>query len=129
VRQVGATLGVAVLGTVLTSGYRSRLDVAGLPPAAANSARSGVTAGVAVAHAAHSASLLTDVQAAFVHGLGLMLWICGGIAVLSAILGLLFLPRRAMRAPPAAMSASATASTPAVPEPIAVASFGPLEGG
>jgi hypothetical protein len=34
-RQVGATIGVAVLGTVLGSVYRSHLDVTGLPAAAA----------------------------------------------------------------------------------------------
>jgi hypothetical protein len=28
----------------------------------------------------------------FVHGLGVMLWICGGIALVGAILGLLFPP-------------------------------------
>src|SRR5438270_2818742 len=32
-RQVGATIGVAVLGTVLSSGYHARLSVAGLPDA------------------------------------------------------------------------------------------------
>jgi MFS transporter, DHA2 family, multidrug resistance protein len=93
-RQVGATIGVAVLGTVLTSGYRSHLKRTGLSAAAAGTARSGVTAGVTVAQAAHSPALLAEVRAAFVHGLGVMLWICAGIALGSAILGLLFLPRR-----------------------------------
>ena len=47
----------------------------------------------------------------FVNGMDLMLWICGGIAILSAVLGLLFLPRRATPAtrrswpPPSAGSA------------------------
>jgi MFS transporter, DHA2 family, multidrug resistance protein len=93
-RQVGATIGVAVLGTVLGSVYRAHLDVAGLPAAAAAAAKSSVVAGVAVAHALGSASLLDSVQAAFVHGLDTMLWVCGGIALASAILALAFLPRR-----------------------------------
>ncbi len=40
-RQFGSVLGVAVLGALLTSGYRARLG-AGLPPAAALSAATGV---------------------------------------------------------------------------------------
>jgi MFS transporter, DHA2 family, multidrug resistance protein len=93
-RQVGATIGVAVLGTVLASVYRAHLDVTGLPAAAAAAAKSGVVAGVGVAHALGSASLLHSVQTAFVHGVDTMLWVCGGIALASAILALIFLPRR-----------------------------------
>ncbi len=94
-RQVGATIGVAVLGTVLDSVYRSHVAVTGLPAATAATARSSVVAGVQVAHALHSAALLAAARGAFVQGLDAMLWICGGIAVVSAILALLFLPRQA----------------------------------
>jgi MFS transporter, DHA2 family, multidrug resistance protein len=100
-RQVGATIGVAVLGTVLGSVYRAHLNVAGLPAAAAAAAKSSVVAGVQVAHELGSASLLDEVRTAFVHGLDTMLWVCGGIAVVSAILALIFLPRRAYGAPAA----------------------------
>ena len=93
-RQVGATIGVAVLGTVLGSVYRAHLSLDGLPAAAAATAKSSVVAGVGVAHALGSASLLEEVQSAFVHGVDAMLWVCGGIAVASAILALIFLPRR-----------------------------------
>jgi MFS transporter, DHA2 family, multidrug resistance protein len=92
-RQVGATMGVAILGTVLNSVYRSHLVLPSLPAPAAAAARSSVVAGVTVAHAAGSPSLLLLVRAAFVHGLDTMLWVCGGIALASAILALLFLPR------------------------------------
>jgi EmrB/QacA subfamily drug resistance transporter len=98
-RQVGATIGVAVLGTVLESVYRGHLDVTGLPAAAATAAKSSVVAGVAVAHELGSAALLDSVRHAFVQGMDTMLWICGGIALASAILALLFLPRRAEGAP------------------------------
>ncbi|MFI5062641.1 MAG: MFS transporter, partial [Streptosporangiales bacterium] len=47
-RQVGATIGVAVLGTVLLSAYRDRLSLGGLPPAAAQAGRSSVAGGVGV---------------------------------------------------------------------------------
>ena len=98
-RQVGATIGVAVLGTVLDSVYRGHLDVTGLPAAAAAAAKSSVVAGVAVAHELGSAALLDSVRQAFVQGMDTMLWVCGGIALASAILALLFLPRRAEGAP------------------------------
>src|SRR5271166_1035083 len=98
-RQVGATIGVAVLGTVLNSVYRSHLAVTGLPAAAAAAAKSSVVAGVAVAHALGSAALLDAVRHAFVQGMDTMLWVCGGIALASAILALLFLPRWAEGVP------------------------------
>ena len=94
-RQVGATIGVAILGTVLNSVYRGHLDVTGLPAAVANAAKSSVVAGVAVADKLGSAALLDSVRHAFVAGMDTMLWICGGIALVSAILAVLFLPRRA----------------------------------
>jgi DHA2 family multidrug resistance protein-like MFS transporter len=94
-RQVGATLGAAILGTLLSSAYQARLDLAGLPPAAASSVRSGISGGVAVARDLGSASLLRSVDAAFVHGLDVMLWCCAGIALAAALLALAFLPRRA----------------------------------
>ncbi len=94
-RQVGATIGVAVLGTVLDSVYRSHLTVTGLPAAAAAAARSSVVAGVGVAHQLGSATLLDSARHAFVQGMDTMLWACGGIALVSAVLALIFLPRRA----------------------------------
>lgn len=97
-RQVGATIGVAVLGTVLNSAYRSHLDLNGLPAAVSDAAKSSVAAGVAVAHALRSASLLESVRTAFVHGMDIMLWTCAGIAIVSAVLALAFLPRRSGQA-------------------------------
>ncbi len=94
-RQVGATIGVAILGTVLGSVYSSHLVVTGLPAAAAAAAKSSVVAGVSAAHQLGSAALLDSVRHAFVQGMDTMLWVCGGIALASAILALIFLPRRA----------------------------------
>jgi MFS transporter, DHA2 family, multidrug resistance protein len=93
-RQVGATIGVAVLGTVLATVYRSHLDIQSLPAAAAAKAKASVVAGVGVAHALGSATLLDSARTAFVQGMATMLWACGGIAVASAVLALIFLPRR-----------------------------------
>ena len=98
-RQVGATIGVAVLGTVLDSVYRSHLAVTHLPAASAAAAQASVVEGVSIAHRLGSAALLGSARSAFVTGLDTMLWVCGGIAVASAILALLFLPRRAEGSP------------------------------
>jgi MFS transporter, DHA2 family, multidrug resistance protein len=107
--QVGATIGVAVLGTVLNNVYQARLAPAALPAPVADVAKSSVTAGVAVAHELGSAELLTAVRTAFVHGLDIMLWTCGGIALASALLALAFLPRRTRAA--AAQAESVPAGT------------------
>src|SRR6266702_926738 len=112
-RQVGATIGVAVLGTVLGSVYSSHLVVTGLPAAAAAAAKSSVVAGVAVAHTLGSAALLDSVRHAFVQGMDTMLWICGGIALASAILAFLFLPRRAEGVPGASGVPGGESATPA----------------
>src|SRR6266498_1176060 len=116
-RQVGAAIGVAVLGTVLNSVYRGGIRVTGLPAAAAAAARSSVAGGVAVAHAAGSAPLLHAVGVAYVHGMDVMLWVCAAIALASAVLGLVFLPRAAPTATAGAagtgiagMGAAATAA-------------------
>jgi DHA2 family multidrug resistance protein-like MFS transporter len=91
-RQVGATIGVAVLGTILSNGYTSGLHV----PAAVNAvARQSVAAGVGAATRLRSAQILENVRTAFTHGMDIMLITCGGIALLSAILAVMFLPRRA----------------------------------
>jgi hypothetical protein len=96
-RQVGSTIGVAVLGTVISNSYSSGVAgaAAGLPAQAGAAVRSSVGAGVGVAGRLGSSSLLDTIRSAFVHGMDLMLWTCGGIAIVSALLALLFLPRRA----------------------------------
>jgi MFS transporter, DHA2 family, multidrug resistance protein len=96
-RQVGATIGVAVLGTVISSAYRTHLaasSTAGLPPAVAGAARSSVGVGIEVARRLGSGSLLGSVRGAYVHGLDVMLWVCAAIALACALLALAFLPRR-----------------------------------
>ncbi|HEY2692557.1 MAG TPA: DHA2 family efflux MFS transporter permease subunit [Streptosporangiaceae bacterium] len=101
-RQVGATLGAAILGTVLSSAYQARLVVTGLPAAAADAAKSGVSGGVEVARSLGSASVLRSVEVAFVHGMDVMLWCCAGIALAAALLALAFLPRQSAPQPPSA---------------------------
>jgi len=109
-RQVGGTIGVAVLGTVLANVYRSHLHLtARLGPVAA-AVRRDVAGGVAVAQRLGSSALLGTVRGAYVHGLDVMLWICAGIAIASALLALAFLPRWADEAPAADEAAPGTAT-------------------
>jgi predicted MFS family arabinose efflux permease len=98
VNKVGAPFAAAILGSVLNATYRGRLDLAGAPAQVADAARESVFAGVAVARRLGSASLLDSVQAAFVHGMDGMLWVCAAIAVAGMVLALIFLPGRAAAA-------------------------------
>jgi len=50
-------------------------------------------------------------RTAFVQGMDTMLWACGGIAVASAVLALIFLPRRPDEAPAAASDATEADNT------------------
>jgi MFS transporter, DHA2 family, multidrug resistance protein len=94
-RQVGATIGVAVLGTVIATVYQSHLHLPGLPASATAAARSSLAYGVRIAAsapAADAASLLHNVRESYTSGLDVMLWICAGIAIAAAILAALFIP-------------------------------------
>jgi MFS transporter, DHA2 family, multidrug resistance protein len=117
-RQVGATIGVAILGTVLSSVYSSHLTVTGLPAATADAVKSSVAAGVGVAHQLNSAALLGSVRHAFVSGMDTMLWVCAGIALVSAILGAIFLPRRTEWAGEPAAASGALAEPGALEVPV-----------
>lgn len=96
VQKAGAPLSAAILGSVLSAAYLSRLDLAGLPAPAASAVRSSVFAGLAVARTTGSAALLGSVRSAFVHGIDAMLWVSAGLAVTGIVLALAFLPWRAM---------------------------------
>ncbi|MFD0714061.1 DHA2 family efflux MFS transporter permease subunit [Paenibacillus sp. GCM10027626] len=97
-RNVGGTIGVAVLGTVLSRSYRGTLDVTGLSEQAAEAVQRNVAAGAAIARQLNSLPLLTQVQNAFVFGMGRLLWICGGIAAVGLLLVVLYLRKAKERA-------------------------------
>jgi DHA2 family multidrug resistance protein-like MFS transporter len=93
VNKTGAPLGIAILGSVLSAGYLARLDLMGLPKAAAAAVRQSVFGGVAAAHRLHSPALLASVKEAFVHGMDLALLVSAAIALAGTVLTILFLPR------------------------------------
>jgi Na+/melibiose symporter-like transporter len=91
-RQLGSSIGVAILGTLVNSSYRAHVGVAGLPHQAAVAAKASVTSGVAVAFRQGRPGLLASVRTAFVHGMDTALWVSGGIGAVSIVLALAFLP-------------------------------------
>lgn len=80
-RQIGGTVGVAVLGAVLNVAYLAQL------PPNADAATAGVSAGVAAA--GDDQGLVAAVREAFVHGMNIMLAACAVVAVCAVALGLL----------------------------------------
>ncbi|MFD0001896.1 DHA2 family efflux MFS transporter permease subunit [Streptomyces sp. NPDC127178] len=91
-RQVGGAIGIALLGSLLSGVFRDRLDVTGLPASAADTAGESVVAAHLVAERAGSAELAASANSAYVHGMGVVLLVCGIAALVSALLAAAFLP-------------------------------------
>lgn len=92
-QKTAGPFGTAIAGSVLAAGYQARLNVTGLPAAAADAARQSVDGGLAVASQIRSAGLAQSARAAFVHGLDTSLLVSAGLGIAGAILALAFLPR------------------------------------
>lgn len=92
--KIGAPLGAAVVGSVLSRGYLGRLELGHLPPAAATAVRRSVFAGVDVAGRTHSAALLQSVRSGFVHGMNETLVVSAGVALAGALVAAFLLPSR-----------------------------------
>ncbi|GAB93745.1 MFS transporter [Gordonia rhizosphera] len=91
-REIGGTLGVAVLGSVLTSVYTSgvadRLELLGVPRAATAIAEDSVMAGVEVAQRAPAAvaeQVRIAVQEVFVEGLHSAVWVAVAVTAAAAL--------------------------------------------
>lgn len=95
VRMVGGSFGSALLGSLLYSGYRSKLTLTGMPPQVTAAIRESQVAGLDIAAKLHLPGLAAQVEAAFTHGMDQVLAVCGGLAALGAVLGVLFIPNRA----------------------------------
>ncbi|MCC9709363.1 MFS transporter [Streptomyces sp. MNU76] len=91
-RQVGGAIGIALLGSLLAGVYRDRLDVTGLPGSAADTAGDSLVAAHLVAERAGAADLLTSANSSYVHGMGVVLLVCGGAALVATLLAAAFLP-------------------------------------
>ncbi len=106
-RQVGGALGVAILGSLLASTYRSSLGTA-----ASTAARASVGGALEVAHAiggAQGAALAQAAKSAYVDGMSVGVLVAAGVALLGAFIALLFLPSRAKEEEAEAAEAPVTA--------------------
>ncbi|WP_067182646.1 DHA2 family efflux MFS transporter permease subunit [Microtetraspora niveoalba] len=82
-RQVGGTMGVAALGSLLSAVYAG-----GLPSGAPAAARDSVTAAVALGDPV----LLRAAREAFVSGMDVVILLCGAGSLVVALLVMIFLP-------------------------------------
>ena len=104
-RTLGGALGVAVLGSLLSSGYRAGMDGAteGLPSAAAAAANESLAGALAVAHGIGGGGggrVTEAAQQAFVDGMHTAVLVGAAIAAVGAVVALLALPARAPVAAP-----------------------------
>ncbi|MDI9832633.1 MFS transporter [Streptomyces sp. KAU_LT] len=87
-REFGTALGVALLGALVSTGYRSAIDdrLHGVPQDAANTAREGVANAVEVAGGTgpHAPELLQAAHQSFVDGWQRAMW--AGAAIMGALL-------------------------------------------
>jgi EmrB/QacA subfamily drug resistance transporter len=119
VRQVGGALGVAILGSVLSSHYRGGMDgaVHGLPAGAGEAASDSITGATAVAERVGGAAGHTLQQAAngaFVDGMQIAMLVAAGVTLVGALVALVLLPARAEQteAAPAPAPARITVAEP-----------------
>jgi EmrB/QacA subfamily drug resistance transporter len=95
-RQVGGALGVAVLGSILASGYRAAIQptLGGAPPQVAEAAGDsiGAAATIAAQLGPGGQGLLEAARSAFIQGMGDAVQVGAGVAAFAALLVLLFLP-------------------------------------
>jgi MFS transporter, DHA2 family, multidrug resistance protein len=98
VRQVGGTLGVAVLGSVLGQAYRSHLDEGGaaraVPSAALTPLRDGVASGMEVSRTVGSARLTDLVRESFLTGMDHVFLTCAAGALVAVVISVALPSRR-----------------------------------
>jgi EmrB/QacA subfamily drug resistance transporter len=97
-REVGGAFGIAVLGSVLNSGYRSHVAAATaqLPKPAADAIKGSIAAAAQAApkHGAKGVALLNHAQDAFVNGLQSALLVAAGVLFAAALIVAVLAPRR-----------------------------------
>ncbi|MEV6289078.1 MFS transporter [Streptomyces sp. NPDC051896] len=109
-RQVGGAIGIALLGSLLASAFRDRLDVTGLPGPVAHTARESVVAAHAVAAHTGSAHLAASANSAYLHGMTVVLLACGIASLVAALLAALLLPNTPVVRPTGRKDAPAMAA-------------------
>jgi EmrB/QacA subfamily drug resistance transporter len=95
-RVAGGSLGVAVLGSLLASGYRGDMDsvVATLPAQARELAQDSLAGGLAVASRVGDGRIASAAQDAFVAGMHTAALVAAAVALAGAVVAAVFLPAR-----------------------------------
>jgi hypothetical protein len=93
-RELGGSLGIAVLGSVMASTYASHVGgaVAGLPASAAAAVKGSLAGALTVAGQMHNAALAATARSAFMSGLTLAMVVGAAIILLAAVLAFVGLP-------------------------------------
>lgn len=91
-RELGGTLGVAVIGSVSLSVYRESLADEITNPAALAHAQESVGGAMAVAQQTGDPGIVGFAQQAFIDGLQLGCWVAAGVCLLGLILVAIYLP-------------------------------------
>jgi EmrB/QacA subfamily drug resistance transporter len=93
-RVAGGALGVAVLGSLLASGYRGDMDsaVGALPPQAREIAQDSLAGGLAVAERVGDGRLAAAAQDAFMSGMHTAALVAAAVALAGALVAAVFLP-------------------------------------
>ena len=101
-REVGGALGVAVLGSLLAASYHSSMDgsaaLGALPAPAASVAHDSLGGAVQVAGQLGAAgnAVVADASRAFVDAMGSTVLVAAAVAVVGALVALIWLPSRAL---------------------------------
>ncbi|MEU3247046.1 MULTISPECIES: MFS transporter [unclassified Streptomyces] len=97
-RQVGGALGIAVLGSVLSSAYRNGIEdkLSLLPPGLRHTAGESIeaTLGVAAKLGPRGEALVTPANDAFLHAMHVTALCGAGVAIVGAVIVAVFLPGR-----------------------------------
>jgi DHA2 family multidrug resistance protein-like MFS transporter len=117
VRQVGGALGVAVLGSVLSSHYRDGMDGAthGLPAQAGHAAQDSIGGASAIADrigGVAGQTLHHTANLAFVEGMQIAMLVATAVTAAGALLALLLLPSEAPAGAPAPAARAVAGRTP-----------------
>jgi MFS transporter, DHA2 family, multidrug resistance protein len=104
VREMGGAVGIALIGSVLNSAYRTNVEptAASLPPAVAEPVTEGIGGALAVADqlGAGGTALVDAARQAFVDGMAPALYLAAGLALAGAAFTAVRGPKTAAEAEP-----------------------------
>jgi EmrB/QacA subfamily drug resistance transporter len=120
-REIGAALGVGIMGSVLASQYKASLKdaIAALPASVRDHANTGVGEALQIAHRTGGAAggqLAVAAKAAFIDGMQVALWVAAGLLLVGAAVVRRYFPAHAEPHPqPAFVPDEADVDGPDVP--------------